>query len=550
MNQRFKTLTALAIALAVTGTALAGTRTAIDEKRVEEIIKMTTPSVVKVEARNGIRKIATGVVIDKDGTIVTTALISPRDQKIQVTTAEGKVFQAIFKGFDTQTGIAVIQAKEAGLTPLGLGKTGDLRPGVWIGVVGLSPEHTPSITQGIVSSASADKARLNVWVVPGSSGAPVVSAEGRMVGLLRGAYFDEANVAFEFREGTTVGSGIALSRGEAPSAGMALAIPIDLVLSVANDIRKNGKVMRGWLGVSVDESEGRLEVAVVDAKSPAEQAKIKVGDVLLKFEGKDLTNGNALSQEIRSRKPGAEVTLKIERDGKPLDVKVKLGEYSEANAQRELEILFPQLFPQIDLQPLDRNPRAPAPGNPPSTYRWEKRKYIGVSLEPMNPELAEAWGAKDGYGLLVTALEPEGAAKKAGIKVGDIILKAAGKKVESVNDLSALMQDKKKGDKVKIDFVRDKKPMALDVEVAEDESVGVQFLHRSPEESGMIDIPGRPAEKEAPGAVSKSTSRSESAARDIIKQFETEINGSRSWTTSPSPDLLRIMRSGKTIIWI
>ncbi|MCX6561791.1 MAG: PDZ domain-containing protein [Candidatus Aminicenantes bacterium] len=550
MNHRFKTLAALALALAVAGPAFTGTRTAIDEKRVEEIIKMTAPSVVKVEARNGIRKIATGIVIDKDGTIVTTALISPRDQTIQVTTADGKVYQAIFKGFDTQTGIAVIQAKGAALTPLGLGKTGDLRPGVWIGVVGLSPEHTPSITQGIVSSASPDKARLNVWVVPGSSGAPVVSAEGKMVGLLRGAYFDDASVAFEFREGTTVGSGFAVSRGEAPSAGMALAIPVDLVISVATDIRKNGKVMRGWMGVSVDVSEGPLVVAVVDPKSPAEQAKIKVGDVLIKFEGKDLTNGNALAQEIRSRKPGAEVTLKIERDGKPLDVKVKLGEYSEANAQRELEILFPQLFPQITTRPQDRNPYAPVPGNPLSSYRWEKRKYIGVSLEPMNPELAEAWGAKDGYGLLVTALESEGAAKKAGIKVGDILLKADGKKVESVNDLSALLQDKKKGDKVKIDFVRDKKTMALDVEVTEDESVGVQFLHRSPEEPGSSEIPGRPAEKEAPGGFSKSTSKSESAARDIVRQFESEFNGSRNWTTSPSPDLLRIMRNGKTIIWI
>ena len=87
----------------------------------------------------------------------------------------------------------------------------------------------------------------------------------------------------------------------------------------------------------------------------------------------------------------------------------------------------------------------------------------------MNPELAEAWGAKDGYGLLVTALEADGAAKKAGLKVGDIILKADGKKVETVNDLSGLLQDKKKGDKVKIEFVRDKKTVTADVGVGEDE---------------------------------------------------------------------------------
>ncbi len=529
MNHRFKTLTAFAAVLAIAGSALADTRPAIDEKKVEEIIKMTAPSVVRVEVcETGIRKIATGVVIDKDGTIVTTALISPRDQRIQVTTAAGKVHQAIFKGFDTQSGIAVIQAKEATLTPLQLGKSGDLRPGVWIGVVGLSPENSPSITQGIVSSASPDRARLNVWVVPGSSGAPVVNAEGRMIGLLRGAYFDEMPVAFEFREGTTVGSGIAISRGESPSAGMAMAVPIDLVISVTGDIRKSGKVMRGWLGVSVDESEGRVEVAVVEPKSPAEAAKIKVGDVIVALDGKELLNGGALSQEIRSRKPGDEVVIKVEREGKPVEAKVKLGEYSEADAKRELEVLFPQLFPKVDPRQLDRNMRTPF--NAPN-FRYESRKYIGVSLEEMNPELAAAWGAKDGYGLLVTALEADGAAKKAGVKVGDIILKADGKKVESVSGLSGLLQDKKKGDKVKIDLMRDKKPLTVDVEVAEDES-SPAFMVRSDRE----------------GEAEKS---SEMESR-VMKQLQGEIENMRKGTPpNMSPDLAKIMRSRKVIItWI
>ncbi len=471
MNAKFKAITALAAAGFLAAAAFAADGPAIDEKRVEEIIKSTAPSVVRVEVRElGLRKIATGVVIDKDGTIVTTALLSPRDQKIQVVTSAGKAHPAVFKGFDMQTGIAVIQVKEAGLPALVLGRTSDLRPGVWIGVVGLSPENSPAITQGIVSSASPEKARLNVWVVPGTSGAPVVGADGKMVAFLRGAYFEEAPVAFQFREGTAVGSGMVVSRGEAPSAGMAMAIPIDLVVSVAADIRKHGKVQRGWLGVSIRSDEsGKMEIESVDAKSPAEQAKLKAGDVLVSLDGKAMANGSVLAEEIRSRKPGLEIALGIERDGKPMTVKVKLGEVSEESAQRELEGLFPRLFPQM---------------NPPARGKVTvaaSRKYIGVSLQEMNAELAEAWGAKDGYGLLVTTLEADGAAKKAGLKVGDIVLKADGKKVETVQELSGLLQSKKAGDKVRLEAVRDRKPLTFDVEVMEDESNPGVFFRSFPE---------------------------------------------------------------------
>jgi serine protease Do len=486
MKVPFKALTLFAAALALAGAAQAATGKAamIDDKKIEDITRLTAPSVVRVEARDGIRKVATGVVLDKDGFIATTALISPRDEEIRITTSDGKSFKAEFKGFDTQTGIALLQVKDKGLAPIAMGKSADMKPGAWIGVIGLSPEATPAVTQGIVSSVSPTGLRLNVWVVPGSSGSPVVNGDGRMVGLLRGTYTDDQPVLFEFRERTTVGSGFAFSRGEGPSAGLALAVPMDVVASVAADIKKNGKVLRGWLGVSTGDLDGKIVIAGVEPKSPADLAKLKEDDVILKIDGKDQTTGQGLTQEVRSRKPGAEVTLKIERDGKPLDVKVKLGEYSEDNAKRELEIRFPSLFPQI-------LPRPPKSGTPPpakspfETFRWEKRKFIDTTLQPMNKELAEAWGAKDGYGLLVVALGEEGPARKAGLKVGDIILKADGKKVEEVADLSGLLQDKKKGDKVKLDVVRDKKALTIEVPVAEDEKSSTAII-RGPEDLAAL----------------------------------------------------------------
>jgi serine protease Do len=468
-------LLAFAAAVSVAAALPSVAAPAIDEKKIEVIAKMVAPSVVRVEARNGVYKVATGVVIDKDGHIVTTALISPREGKITVVTADGKKIAAEFKGLDTQTQIAVIQAKEKTLTPIALGKSADLKPGAWIGVIGLSPEQTTAVTQGIVSSVAADKIRLNVWVVPGASGSPVVNEAGQMIGLLRGPYIDDSTVLFEFRERQMVGSGTVLSRAEAPSAGMALAVPVDIVSAVAADIKKSGKVERGWLGVSVGESDGKVEITAIDPKSPAELAKLKVGDVILKIEKVDITSGPTLSTEVRTRKPGTDVTVRIEREGKPLEMKVKLGEYTEVEARKELELAFPRLFPPNSPLPEFRNlPKtAPLPLTPESRRNnftlLENRKFIGVTLQELTKEMAEFFGAKDGYGLWVAELADDSPAKKAGVKVGDVILKADGKKVESATELSAMIQDKKKGDRITLEIIRDKKPLTLEVEIAEEE---------------------------------------------------------------------------------
>ncbi len=477
---RIARIAAIAASFALAFASSAPAAQGIQDKKIEEITRQVAPSVVKVEARNGVFKVATGVVVDKDGYIVTTALVSPRTEKITVVTTDGKRIPAEFKGMDTQTQLALIQAKDKSLVPIAAGDAIELKPGAWIGVVGLSPEDTPAVTQGIVSSVAPDRLRLNVWVVPGSSGSPVVNGQGKMVGLLRGAYYDDQPVVFEFREQQVVGSGTVISRGETPSAGMALAIPVDVVVSVAADIKKSGKVERGWLGVTTSDDSGRVEIVEIESKSPAELAKLKEGDFLLKLDGKEIVASPGLSSAVRARKPGADVTFQVERDGKPVDVRVKLGEYSEDNARRELEMLFPKLFPMTKPEadaPKSRlfTPRKPSTAPAPNMFRpynLEKRRYIGVTLQTLTSEQAESFGVKDGYGLWVAELDPDGPAKKAGIKVGDVILRAEGKKVESADEISELIQSRKKGDKVRIELVRDKKMAAVEVEIAEDEAGG------------------------------------------------------------------------------
>jgi len=500
MNRIFKPALVVMAVLLISGLSLraAPGRTGASEKDIADIAKRIYPSVVQVVAQNHTRRVATGVVIDKDGDIVTTALMSPRDEKITVTTYDGKTYDAQFLGLDTETQLAVLRVKDKGLQALALGKSGELAPGLWVCVVGISPESTPSVTQGIVSSAAEDRLRLNIWVTPGSSGGPVVDEKGQMVGLLRGVYTEEKPVVFQFRDKEQAGAGYVLSRAEAPSSGMAIATPIDVVRNIAAQIREKGKVERGWLGVGVDFNEsGKIEIYQVDPQSPAELAKLREGDIVLKIDGKDLTSPDVLGAEIRKRKPSQDVTLQIERDGKPADVKVKLGEYSEDEAKKEMEIRFPGIFPPMAPQaqpgvpgqpqpskgPASQKPapspeaRKAMPGKPsqPPAFAFETRKFIGIFPEELNPELAAYFGIKEGTGIIIARLTEGGPAQKANLKVGDVIVRVDGKRIESRNDLIDVIQDKKKGDKVKVEFIRDKKTMTLDVTVEEEETGGGLF---------------------------------------------------------------------------
>lgn len=343
-------------------------------------------------------------------------------------------------------------------------------PGSWIGVVSFSPENTPSVTQGIVSSVSAERLRLNVWVVPGTSGSPVVNAQGQMIGLLRGSYVDPMPLVFQFQEKEVVGSGYAWSQGEAPASGMAMAIPSAVVKSITDEIRAKGKVERGWMGVQIAENEdGQTEIIGVEKESPAELAKLNTGDIVLSLDGKDVKSSQALASEIRKRKPGQDVAVKVERNGKTIEAKIKLGEYSESEAHRELELAFPRLFLPDSESRVLVSPRAKTMPDMENFFALAKRKYVGVYLNALTPELSEHFGLKEGIGLLVTKFSEKSPARDAGLKVGDVVFKVDAVRVESVSAFSEIVQDKKKGDKIKVEFLRDGKAMSLDVPVGEED---------------------------------------------------------------------------------
>ncbi|MGB2907842.1 MAG: PDZ domain-containing protein [Candidatus Aminicenantaceae bacterium] len=473
MNKKCKSLWTLFVFLTGMGASTLAASPSGAAQDLESLTKKVFPSVVRVEARDGWRKVATGVVIDKEGYIVTTALVSSRDNNLFVISSEGEEVEAEFLGMDPETHLALIKAKDKQWKPIAMGRLGDLSAGSEIAVVCFSPEEKAAITKGIISSVGRDSLRLNVVVIPGASGSPVIDMQGRMIGLVRGAYVGEAVLALDGRE-VTAGN-FMVSRVEGSSSGMASAIPLDIVNKVSTEIRETGKVRRGWMGVDlIVNDKGEVEVYAVTEDSPAEDAGVQEGDVLLAIDGQEIIDREMLAQEIRMHTPGDEVELRVKRKNQEQEIGIELGEYSQLAIAREFEFEFPQLF-QMKPGEIPENFFKAAPSR---LLNWvsEDRKFIGVLIQQMNPELAEFFGVDDGVGLLITKVEEDTPAEKAGLKVGDVIVRADGKVTKSGDHFTGLIQDLEEGDKVKLEVVRDKKTRTIEVEVAVEEGRRRWFL--------------------------------------------------------------------------
>jgi S1-C subfamily serine protease len=436
---------------------------------IKEITKKIFPSVVKVESMNGMRKVATGVVIEEKGYIVTTALVSPIGTDIFVETSDGEKFKADFIGMDPVTHLALVKAEDRKWKPIKWGDKKDLDSGSWISVVSISPENSPAVTEGIVSSVGQDQLRLNVVVMPGSSGSPVLNNKGEMVGLIRGVYsgqttldmFNDENAERDFRGGS-----LSFSIVGAPVSGLAVAIPVDVVRKVTSEIKEKGKVQRGWLGISIIENQvDEVQVADVEEESPAKKAGLKRGDIIIEFDGEKVISTRMLAHEIRMHKPGDKVILTVKRGQKTDVYRVELGEYSEKNIMAEFKEKFPLLF-STDRVKLEKVTKP---------ERWSfsildrERNYIGVYLEEINRDLSEYFGVIEGTGLLVTKVVEDGPADKAGLKVGDVIIKADGDRVETRREIGIIIQTKKKDESMSLEVIRKGENKKIEIKVAQEE---------------------------------------------------------------------------------
>jgi len=220
---------------------------------------------------------------------------------------------------------------------------------------------------------------------------------------------------------------------------------------------------KGWLGVSIQDvdedlkealdlksAEGVLVNEVVE-DSPAEQAGLKKKDVIVKYKGKKVTDAGELTTWVLETKPGEEVRLEIIRDGEKKKPKIVIGKQ-------------PKSYSLLYGEDWDFTPGRK------SLYFGGKRGYLGVVLEGLSEQLGDYFGVKDGEGALISEVEEDSPAEKAGLEAGDVIVKIDGEEVEDPGDVVEVVTDKEKGDKVEVEVLRDKKKKTFSVEVAERES--------------------------------------------------------------------------------
>ena len=355
------------------------------------------------------RGVGSGFVMNRDGYILTNNHVVEDADQIKVKLTNGKEYDGKIIGRDPKTDLALIKIKASSdLQPLNLGNSDDLKVGSWVVAVGSPFGLEQTVTAGIVSAKGRvigsgpydNFIQTDASINPGNSGGPLINMKGEVVGI---------NTAI-------------IASGQ----GIGFAIPINMAKEIAPQLQEKGHVTRGWLGVSIQEvtpalaksfdlkeKKGAL-VAQVVSGSPAEKAGIEQGDVIVEFDGKEVTDSKDLPRIVASTPIGKAVTIKLLRNGKALDRQVKVGEMEE-----KVEV-------------------AKAPSH----------KSLGITVQNLTPEIAKGLGLKKDTGVVVTRVEPGSPAADAGIQTGDLVQEVNRKPVKNVEDFVQKVEKAKGQDNV------------------------------------------------------------------------------------------------------
>jgi serine protease Do len=367
------------------------------------------------------RSLGSGFVIDDAGYIVTNRHVVDGADDIDVQFSNGKRYKAKLVGEDAKTDVAVLKIQPDGRLPsVELGDSDRLQIGDWVIAVGnpFGLEHT--VTAGIVSARDRvigagpydDFIQTDASINPGNSGGPLFDAQGRVIGI--------ATAIFSQTGG---------------NIGIGFATPINIARNVVDQLRSHGRVVRGWLGVSIQplapdlrqalglgDQEGAL-IADVQKGSPAESGGLKRGDVVIALNGKKVVEPGALSREIAMMKPGSKVGLTVIRDGKQRNVDVKIGELKDTKgAQGGDEV-------------------GNAPGGPGGEH-GEIVGNLGLALDTLNDAARRQLGYdKDVKGALITGVAEGSVAEEAGLHPGDVIIQVDRHDVDSGRAASRAIAD-------------------------------------------------------------------------------------------------------------
>jgi len=355
------------------------------------------------------KSLGSGFIIDRAGLILTNNHVVENAEKIVVRLSDEREFEAKVVGRDPKTDIAVIKINAKEDLPVApLGDSRRLEVGEWVLAIGnpFGLEHT--VTAGIVSAKGRrigagpydNFIQTDASVNPGNSGGPLINIRGEVVGI---------NTAIFSRAGGNIGIGF--------------AIPINLVKELLPQLKLKGKVTRGWLGVVIqrvtpaiaeslglDEARGAL-VANVSKDTPADRSGVKVGDVIIEFDGSKVEESKDLPIIVAQTPVGKGVKVKVVREGKELVLSVTIGELKE---EEELASV-------------------------------EKRENLGLTVQKVTPQIAESLGLDQAEGVVVTSVEPASPGDEAGLRRGDVIIEVNRNRIRDLRDFRNEVASIKKG---------------------------------------------------------------------------------------------------------
>ncbi|HEU5178599.1 MAG TPA: DegQ family serine endoprotease [Burkholderiales bacterium] len=373
--------------------------------------------------------LGSGFIISQDGYVLTNAHVVAGDGEVTVRLADAKrEFKAKVIGADERTDVALLKIDATGLPTVKLGKSTALQPGEWVAAIGSPFGFENTITAGIISATGRSLPaetyvpfiQTDVAVNPGNSGGPLINLAGEVVGVNSMIYSQTGGYM-----------------------GVSFAIPIELALEVSKQLRAEGKVTRGRLGVRIQpltkelaqsfqlqETDGAL-IATVEPGSPADKAGLKPGDVVLGFNGQKLDDPNKLPRLVAATKPGQSATLRIWRNGKAEEVKFTAAELvAETKAAK-----------------------------PAADKSQQKTNRLGLVVSELPEAQRRALGVD--YALVVERAD----AARSPLRPGDVIVGVGRETFRSVEDFERLLEQRKQGDTVALLVRRGEATVYVPVEV-------------------------------------------------------------------------------------
>lgn len=391
---------------------------AVTPESIPDLVERLSPTVVNISTARIVKDIlgrdfnqrglGSGFIISEDGYIFTNNHVVDKADKIEVKLANGKEYDAEIKGRDAATDLALIKITSPVKLPYArLGDSDRSRIGEWVFAIGnpLGLDHT--VTAGIISAKGRtigagpydNFIQTDASINPGNSGGPLCNLAGEVVGI---------NTAIV-----------------AQAQGIGFAIPINMAKEILEDLKTSGKITRGWLGLTsqnitddmrqnlkLKDRQGTL-VGNVFTGDAADQAGIKIGDVILEVAGQTVNDDRELGQIVAKLHVGSKVNVKVFRNGKEITLPIVIAER--------------------------KDPQEQASGS-------HATEQFGITAQEVTPEIAKYLGIPEKTGVIITNVKAGGSADEAGLKLRDIILKVNNIEISGLKEYEAALTAGDKSD--------------------------------------------------------------------------------------------------------